>query len=460
MRNGETPSRAMSHPLVNRRLDFSMEEPRQSIERSPKKTRSVASSSSSVVRRGKPQQLSEKGRKRPFDLSMTDEEEEEDFSGNLHGDDTQSLNDNDLGQALGHQEDGTASAQIEDESLPLVQEESSEMLPDMLQKTDNLQERVEPPQKKKRGRVAKTKTAAPEKQATPTADVDGLNISANSLAAKRRGRPAKKKSVDLEAPEIGQGDSHVIELIKGRGRKKGKEEVRTEDQQEAVVGREKPAKRARHTSVQRTPTKAGRKVKKPGLTELDPNVPIANGIGRGKTFSAEPVPLSTALGNPKSRSLYILRHETPAEDDGSRLLRSGRTSVRPIAFWRGERIVYGESNIDGKNVVLPAIKEVIRTEEVVDSKPKKIYRRGNGPGRARLYDVEEEDEDEDAEAWEQEPGVLRAEVLQWDPVTQRGIDDNVEDVGSYRSCRAHFFPMLTVGCRACSCTCGSASVNA
>ncbi|MCJ1479676.1 hypothetical protein MMC13_008362 [Lambiella insularis] len=429
LRNGETPSRAMSHPLVNRKLDFGMEEPRQSIERSPPKKRPVVSSSSLGLKGGKPLQIPGRGRKRPFDLSMTDEEEE-DYSANLNGDETQAPNDTDLGQEYSQEEDDAAPPQIQDDSLPLVQEETSEVPLDTQQELDNLQELVETSLKKKRGRPGRPKKALPEEQASSTTDLDTHDISANPPAAKKRGRPAGKQTVEPEAPEIVPTASHPDQPVKRRGRKKANDEEVGDGQPRVEVEPEKSAKRARHASVEGTLTKSGHKAKQSSLKELDPNAPVVKAKAATKAYSTESISALTAFSKPKSRSLYVLRHETPADDDGSRLLRSGRTSVKPIAYWRGERIVYGESNLDGNNVVLPAIKEVIRTEEVVDPRPdprpKRKNRRGNGTEKARLQDVEEEDEDQ--EAWEQGAGILRAEVLQWDPVTQRGVDDNVEDV--------------------------------
>ena len=417
----------MSHPLVNRRLDFSMEEPRQSVERSPQKARSVITASSTVVRKGKLLQISGKGRKRPFSLTLEDDENEDD-TGN--GGDAES-------SVLPSQPDVFDVPADDDNLLPVNGDPGLHVPDDSL---EEVSEMVEQPKAnigaKKRGR--KPKVAAGEESLV----LAGAETPVDPPVAKKRGRPPKQQIADIdesqiipieEAEEIPPiaADEDVPQKKK-RGPRKSKLDVhRDEEQQGAEAGSSKPAKRARHDSVGASPRKATRKGPKPPPSERDPNARVTTAKRKGKASSIEPTS-PAVFGKSKPRSLYVLRHETPAEDDGSRLLRSGRTSVKPIAYWRGERIVYGDSSLEGSNVVLPAIKEVIRTEEVVDQRPKKsYYRRGAGRTQNKriLDDVDEEDEDQ--EEWELAPGVLRAEVVQWDPVRQRGDEENIEDVGQY-----------------------------
>ena len=137
-----------------------------------------------------------------------------------------------------------------------------------------------------------------------------------------------------------------------------------------------------------------------------------------------------AYSRPNSRSTYTERHETPA-DNGARRTRAGRTIVGPVAFWRGERIVYGDGNIDGSILTLPGIKEIIRTEEVEIPRPHKrpVYRRSK-PKR-QPEDVEEKEEEVDErEPWETETGTVRAQVMQWDHMTGKYDEDNTEETGT------------------------------
>ncbi|MCJ1384943.1 hypothetical protein MMC17_008061 [Xylographa soralifera] len=427
LRNGETPSRAMSHPLVNRRLDFSVEEPRQSIERSPQRARSVLLSSRLDVKKGKLPRPLGKGRKRPFDFSLTDEDEP-DETDTTNIDESHVENGVDVDGETGYVEDDIEVLMNDEGSLQINGDDIPELLEDTEQDIGNVVEEVEAPLKSKRGRPGRQKKVALEKLASSTVEILDVGLPEEiGPLKKRKGRPSKKQSTYIEVSQISQVEDDAIKPSKTRGRPKAKPAVFRDEDQEAEAGPEKPPKRARHNMAETTPTKTSRKAKRLAPSERDANLPIATAKGKLKASSVEPVSSTAPFNKPKSRSLYVLRHETPAEDDGSRLLRSGRTSVKPIAYWRGERIVYGESHLDGKNIVPPAIKEVIRTEEVISERPKRHYRRGFVATRPRSMDAVEE-EDEDGEPWEQEPGILRAEVMQWDPVTQRGVEDNIEDV--------------------------------
>ena len=430
LRNGETPSRAMSHPLVNHKLDFSTEEPRQSIERSPQRARSVLLTSRLEVKKGKLPRHSAGSRKRPFDLSLTDEDEPEETD-TTNIDESHVEDGANVDGETGYVRDNTEVPMNDEGSLHTNGDKTLEALEDTEQDISNVVEETAVPLKPKRGRPGRQKKVAPEKLASTTVELlDVGAVEEIAPAKKRKGRPSKKQSADTEVSQISQVEDDGPKPSKTRGRPKTKPVVFQDEEQEAEAGPEKPSKRARHDIAETTPTKTSRKSKKLAPSERDPNLPITTAKGKAKAPSVEPVPSPAPFSKPKSRSLYVLRHETPAEDDGSRLLRSGRTSVKPIAYWRGERIVYGESHLEGKNVVPPAIKEVIRTEEVISQRPKRNYRRGHVAMRPRPMDAVEE-EDEDEEPWEQEPGILRAEVMQWDPLTQRGVEDFIEDVGQY-----------------------------
>lgn len=136
----------------------------------------------------------------------------------------------------------------------------------------------------------------------------------------------------------------------------------------------------------------------------------------------------------QQRSLYILRRETPA-DDSTVHTRSGRVSVKPLAYWRNERCVYGGSPggaslSEGARFPLNSIKEIIRTEEVDNSRsrsPSRGKRKGKkGKGKSRSGTVEDDvdsdsdsgvDEawiDPDAEEWEASSGIYRGDVSIWD----------------------------------------------
>ena len=143
----------------------------------------------------------------------------------------------------------------------------------------------------------------------------------------------------------------------------------------------------------------------------------------------------------QKKSLYILRRETPA-DDSVRHTRSGRISIKPLAWWRNEGIVYGGSPAqhgrgvaDGARFPLNSIKEIVRKEEVVQPARNngKSKSKRKGKGKARQPDDDSDididldghgDEvDPDADDWELDTGTLKAQVSTWDPDQQAPLED-------------------------------------
>lgn len=137
------------------------------------------------------------------------------------------------------------------------------------------------------------------------------------------------------------------------------------------------------------------------------------------------------------RSLYILRRETPADDTVTHT-RSGRVSVKPLAYWRNERCVYGGSPgggalKDGARFPLNSIKEIVRTDELPQpSKPKRRPTKANGKGKkaptkdddsSSESELEEgPKEDPYAEAWETETGTFHGNVSLWDHPAQAATE--------------------------------------
>ncbi|KAL2420117.1 hypothetical protein ABEF95_006800 [Exophiala dermatitidis] len=147
------------------------------------------------------------------------------------------------------------------------------------------------------------------------------------------------------------------------------------------------------------------------------------------------------------RSLYILRRETPADDTVTHT-RSGRVSIKPLAYWRNERCVYGGSpnhaSLD-ENARFPlnSIKEIVRTEELDMAMQKKQgKRKTKKTGRkaasrqptAEALEISDSDTemDEDpahdphAEPWETETGTLRGLVSVWDQEEQAPLEEEEE----------------------------------
>ena len=130
----------------------------------------------------------------------------------------------------------------------------------------------------------------------------------------------------------------------------------------------------------------------------------------------------------KNRSLVILRRESPS-DNSVKHTRSGRVSVRPLAYWRNERVVYGNDNNDveiGQRFPVSTIKEIIRTEELDTGPTRKGKRFSKKKSKQRRNRDEPSDDEaaEDADPWETEGGgVFYGPVKVWDPEIQAGTQD-------------------------------------
>ena len=123
----------------------------------------------------------------------------------------------------------------------------------------------------------------------------------------------------------------------------------------------------------------------------------------------------------KGRSLYILKRENPTDNSATHT-RSGRVSVRPLAYWRNERCVFGDGEAaEGHRFPLSTIKEVIRTEEQEPNHRKKGKRSASHKSKSKSKkrkDESSDEEDEDVDLWEKEGGVLHGYTLKWDSKTQ------------------------------------------
>lgn len=144
------------------------------------------------------------------------------------------------------------------------------------------------------------------------------------------------------------------------------------------------------------------------------------------------------------RSLYILRRETPADDSVTHT-RSGRVSVKPLAYWRNERCVFGGSPggasiQNGARFPLNSIKEIVRIEESEpvtkrQSKSSKTLKSSKAKHRKRPVEDSESSESEveyspkedpEAEPWETESGTLRGVVSVWDQALQVPLEQEEE----------------------------------
>lgn len=124
----------------------------------------------------------------------------------------------------------------------------------------------------------------------------------------------------------------------------------------------------------------------------------------------------------KGRSLYILKREVPTGQQAAHT-RSGRVSVRPLAYWRNERCVYGDGEADlGHRYPLSTIKEIIRTEDIEPEKKGSKKRKGKKP-KSKKQEEDSDDDDDERDKWETQDGILHGYIKKWDMDKQVASED-------------------------------------
>ncbi|KAF6237993.1 hypothetical protein HO173_004194 [Letharia columbiana] len=365
--NNGTPTRATSHPppnRVNRQLDFSMDKPRMSIERSPAKA--------SVPKLKQPNLASATGKsknKRPFDLSMGDDFDDGD-SDALNGESTTNgiIYDEDDAILPNGDDHATGESTLEP-GMP--REDYTEQQPQGSEPEESQMAEPEATAGAKEAKEPKRKPGRAPKAMMVDPNGSQMSLLMPAPATPRRGRPKKARTDIFRDEEVEQPAAPLpapAQTSKGKG-------------------------------------------KKP--TERDPNVQMK----ATKKASDKP---SSVRARSASRSRFNPRSETPANDNGALLTRSGRHSIKPLASWRGERFVFGDRTTDS----LPGIKEIVRVDEVVEERPKQKYRYKKNQSRAKSHLEEVEEEDEEKDDWERDTGIMHANVMDWDPSTGKFNEEN------------------------------------
>lgn len=217
-------------------------------------------------------------------------------------------------------------------------------------------------------------------------------------------KPASKTKRSAPGESKGQGSSTVNGPEKPRPSQKRKGRGRPPKAAQAASdeGEQRPSKKAK-TSDHRTQNSD---------EQLDPELDKVVGSYANRT------------GPLKGRSLYILKREAPTDSSATQT-RSGRVSIRPLAYWRNERCVFGRGEApEGHRYPLTTIKEVIRTEEREPVKKQSGKRRSKKSKSKKNADQESESEDEGSfDPWEKEGGVLHGYIRKWDPETQAGTEE-------------------------------------
>lgn len=238
--------------------------------------------------------------------------------------------------------------------------------------------------------------------------------------------PPKKSKGKGKAKETAAPEPPVK---KGRGRKKRDADVIEEPDESPL-----PAKKTRRSLDGPKAASNGKPSKAVATKEAKAKAQTAAATSKGKKSNAKKTNLAPISENespavqrgpplPRTRpGLVLLRRETPMEDASRfKQTRFGRHSVRPLAYWKNERIEYSEDENElytGGKFLLPRIRAVVRADEV-EEPPKKKYPKST-KGKKRAATVESEEDE--AEPWETDPGRLVGEIRSWDPEDQTGMN--------------------------------------
>ncbi|KAL8364979.1 hypothetical protein RB595_004002 [Gaeumannomyces hyphopodioides] len=288
----------------------------------------------------------------------------------------------------------------------------------------------------------------------------------------KRGRPAAKgKAKEVAPPKQQQADSG--KRRRGApGRHSANSATSDQPDPEPEPEPEPAAKRQRVAPTAAAPATKGRGRKPAAATKPSVAEPDAEEEGESSAAPAsqpkqrgrKPKKAAAAGGGdvgdtsvvivpraplPKRSGLVINRRDVPGESDAITRTRSGRSSFRPLSWWRNEHVEMEKDEVEdtlpgrkGSRIVLPSVKEVVRVEQ----ESPQHARRGRGRpsskaagkrGRRRAGADDSDGEDPDEEPWEEEGGQVVGNVVVWEPEHEfdpPGVDDQVaveEDVMAY-----------------------------
>ncbi|KAI1461159.1 Mif2/CENP-C like-domain-containing protein [Annulohypoxylon moriforme] len=275
-----------------------------------------------------------------------------------------------------------------------------------------------PPTKKRRGRKPKSPVVVQEEEEEPSTASAQSREAEGEPVKKQRGRPAKgaqskkspepaKQPTKRRRSERNSGSSNVEE--------QGEEEQEN-NVEERETKRQRNDKKEQKAALSKQP--ATKEKGKPGRKRK------SSGIGVDEPVVQRGPPL------PKGRGLVTLHRE----EDIMRTTRSGRHSYKPVEYWKGERVIYDDEEVNNvfedkkQRFVIPTVTGVIRkTEDYTEPKKRRPGRPTKGGARkGRPPTIEEEGVERDD--WEYDPGRVTGECIFWRPDQENQPDDGELEV--------------------------------
>lgn len=302
--------------------------------------------------------------------------------------------------ANGSRQKGTISAYANDENLPINEEDEDEEVNDVsVYQNKPIEEDFDVHEIGDDGYgedADETPDDTTNIQNEDHSEEEPSPVQAASLRTKKRKAPATTEDVDSPAEDIPQSPP------------KKKRSGRPPKAQTQKATQEK-------TTDQR-PVKKGKPSKPQPAKEREPLDPELEQVVENHVKRTGPL---------KGRSLYILKREVPTEQQAAHT-RSGRVSVRPLAYWRNERCVYGDGEADlGQRYPLSTIKEIIRTEDIEPEKKGGKKRKGGKKSKSKKQE-ESDDDDDERDKWEADDGVLHGYIKKWD--TDKQVASSEEEI--------------------------------
>jgi centromere protein C len=257
----------------------------------------------------------------------------------------------------------------------------------------------------------------------------------------KKGAKGKKKDASLAEPDAKRGRPKKVELPvqdgeESRPAKRSRESLETAQVIKNKGGRskkgelaheqERPAKRTRKSLdvPEAAKSKAGRSKRTSSVTTTKPSKPKAAGRKPKLATISEAESPQIQRGPPiprNNRGLFILRRETPMEGAGFKQTRSGRSSIKPLAYWKNEKVEFSEDVAEDNfgRFTVSRMKEVVRVDALEE--PKRVRSKSKAPKtKKRTAEPESEEEDDDTEPWELDPGRVWGDIRNWDPEDQTG----------------------------------------
>ncbi|KAK7752363.1 mitotic fidelity of chromosome transmission-related protein [Diatrype stigma] len=404
----EAPQHSSPQP-VKRRLDFSKDQPqlkpatngnsRLNGSRAPNgkpngRSNHSEESGDDGEDDGEDQAVPRGKRKQPAPADDEDEDEEGSEEGNEEPMQVLDMGDDDVDQSEPDQVEPEAEEEEEEEDAnEQIEEEETE--------------EVQPQPAARRGRKPKEPPAKKVQSQPPVTEQVK-----DEASKKKRGRPAKN------APQEEAASSSPKRRRSERGSLGNADEV-PEDREPKRQRTEKASSKAASAAALKVKSKAKATAAPPPAQKGKPGRKRkSSGVGVDSPVVQRGPPL------PRARGLVSMRREGT---DSARTTRSGRISVKPLEFWKGEHYefdddpeeVYGDKR---NHFVFNKVKGIVRAEEAEPQlKAKKGRGRPSGRpkgGRRSSAAAAAEDPNEAPDEWEDDPGRVVGECFYWYPEYQ------------------------------------------